>query len=111
VLDLLLFYRSHDAKAVGVLGVVEKTLRSRNPSEILTFVGRRTVYSPDQIVTMCGRVRPVLAILFRQDRFIHPHWTRAELNRQGVMTAWPQTIGRARQEGVEWLNAQLGASH
>ena len=55
--DTLFFYRSHDLKAITTIGVVESTLRSASPQEIMTFVGRRTVYRPDEIVTMCRSVR------------------------------------------------------
>jgi len=108
--DVLLFYRSKDIKAVAAVGVVERTLRSRDPAEVVSFVGRRTVYSPSEISTMCRRVRPLLAILFRQDRFIEPPWSRELLNDQGLLTGSPQTIGRVRKEGLRWLHERLAES-
>jgi hypothetical protein len=105
--DLLLFYRSRDLKAVTTVGVVESTLRSANPQEILTYVGRRTVYRPDEIVTMCRSVRGVLAILFRQDRFIEPPWPLAELEEYGVLRSWPQTIVTVSEKGCTWIRQQL----
>jgi hypothetical protein len=108
--DVLLFYRSRDIKAVAAVGLVERTLRSRDLAEVMSFVGRRTVYSPAEISAMCRRVRPLLAILFRQDRFIDPPWSRELLNDQGLLTGSPQTIGRVRKEGLTWLHERLAES-
>lgn len=47
--DPLLFYRSRDQKAVYVVGVCEDTLVSQEPDEIIATVGRRTVYSLQEI--------------------------------------------------------------
>jgi GNAT superfamily N-acetyltransferase len=105
--DALFFYRSHDLKAITTLGVVEHTLRSSNPQQVMTFVGRRTVYRPDEISQLCGSVRGALAILFRQDRFIDPPWELAELQAQGVLRAWPQTIVHVSEKGSEWLHRQV----
>ena len=106
--DTLFFYRSHDLKVVTAVGVVESTLRSGDPQEIMTFVGRRTVYRPDEIFEMCRIVRGVLAILFRQDRFIEPPWQLAELQANGVLRGWPQTIVRVSEKGCIWIHQQLG---
>jgi GNAT superfamily N-acetyltransferase len=105
--DTILFYRSRDVQAVTAVGVVEEILRTNDPSAILRFVGGRTVYSPREIVAMCGRVGSVLAILFRQDRFIEPPWPRSLLNTVGAMATWPQTVCAVRKEGVEWIGRQL----
>jgi hypothetical protein len=105
--DILLFYRSHDLKAVTTLGVVESAIRSADPQEIMTYVGRRTVYRPDEIVRMCRSVRGVLAILFRQDRFIEPPWQLDELQANGVLRGWPQTIVRVGEKGCTWIRHQL----
>lgn len=107
--DTLFFYRSHDMKAVTTVGVVEKAIRSQDPDEVITFVGRRTVYTPDEIASMCRSVRGVLAILFRQDRFVEPPWQLAELEAHGVVRAWPQTIVQVSERGCQWLREQLGA--
>jgi hypothetical protein len=105
--DTLFFYRSHDLKAITTIGVVESTLRSEDPQEIMTFVGRRTVYRPDEIVTMCRSVRGVLAILFRQDRFVDPPWQLAELEAKRVLRAWPQTIVQVNEKGCKWIRQQV----
>ena len=105
--DVLLFYRSHDLKAITTVGVVESTIRSADPQEIMTYVGRRTVYRPDEIVMMCRSVRGVLAILFRQDRFVESPWQLDELQGNGVLRGWPQTIVRVGEKGCTWVRQQL----
>jgi GNAT superfamily N-acetyltransferase/rRNA-processing protein FCF1 len=105
--DILLFYRSRDLKAVTTIGIVESVIRSADPQEIMTYVGRRTVYRPDEIVTMCRSVRGVLAILFRQDRFIEPPWHLDELQENGVLRGSPQTIVTVGEKGCTWIHHQL----
>ena len=61
--DILLFYRSHDQKAVTTLGVVENVrYKMRNVEKILEHVSRRTVYSISEIEEMA--TKPILVILF-----------------------------------------------
>jgi GNAT superfamily N-acetyltransferase len=105
--DTLLFYRSHGSATVTAVGTVEETLRSRNPVEVMAFVGRRTVYTPSEIEQMCRSVRGVLAILFRQDRFIDPPWHLAELQANDVVTSWPQSITNVREGGAQWVHDRL----
>lgn len=61
--DLLLFYRSHDVRAITSLGVVEKFCVSSDHDEIASIVRRRTVYNMDEIRRMANRQTKV--ILFR----------------------------------------------
>lgn len=105
--DAVLFYRSGVHQTVTAVGVIERIVRSGDPVEIINFVGRRTVYTPEEIVGMCRSVRGVLAILFRQDRFIEPAWGIAELQRQGVVRGWPQSITRVGEGGAAWVHQQL----
>lgn len=104
----LLFYRSHDEQAVTAVGVVEDTLVSPEWEVVLTFVSSRTVYSVEDIKQMT-RSRPVLAILFRQDRFVDPPMELDELMEAGVVRGAPQTVGCARPEGFEWLLGRINA--
>jgi len=61
--DVVLFYRSVDVSAITSLGVVEEvhTVIS-DLSQILRLVGKRTVYSPEEIQ---GFDKPLTIILFR----------------------------------------------
>jgi len=106
--DYLLFYRSHDIKAITVVGVVEDSLVSSNATEIARFVGKRTVYTYDEIVEMCAK--PVLAVLFRQARLLDSPLPSELLKRSGVITGPPQSFSSVPQGAEEWLARQLGVS-
>jgi hypothetical protein len=73
----------------------------------MSFVSRRTVYTPTDVRRLCERVGGVLAVLFRQDRFIDPHWELSELQANAVVTAWPQSITQVRGRGAQWVNDRL----
>lgn len=61
--DILLFYRSEDEKALTSVGVVEDFKVSRDITEIVSLVSRRTVYSFREIEKMAEQ--PTKIILFR----------------------------------------------
>lgn len=61
--DVILFYRSHDMKAITTIGIVEYFTSSTSASEIACLVSRRTVYSQQDIEEMAER--PTKVILFR----------------------------------------------
>lgn len=109
--DLLFFYRSHGRATVCAVGIVEDTLRSNDPTEVSSFVGTRTVYTFEEISDMCGRVRGLLAITFRQDRFLEPELTLTELKLARVLKQHPQQIQRVSEEGMVWLRERLTESH
>jgi hypothetical protein len=106
--DPLLFYRSSDRKAVHVVGVCEDTLVSRDPAEIVAAVGRRTVYSLQDIQNLARR-NEVLVVMFRQDRILRSDpITLPELIGTRVLNSWPQSITQTRPEGTAWLAQRLG---
>jgi hypothetical protein len=104
--DVLLFYRSSDQRFSAV-GIVEDVLRSDVATEVMQFVGRRTVYTPSEITAMARRARGVLALRFRQDRFLEPPITLADMQMAGALRSWPQSITRIRQQGVPWVRDLL----
>ena len=105
----LLFYRSDDMRAVTAVGVVESTLRSRDPAEIAQFTNLRTVYSFEQIRKLAAR--EVIAIRFRQDRLLSDPIPMRQLSEEGLLTAPPQTITRITdKEAIQWLSLAIGAS-
>ena len=60
--DIILFYRSHEKKLITTLGVVEKIyLDVTSTEEIIRYVGKRTVYSSDELQE---KKKPVLIIIF-----------------------------------------------
>lgn len=108
--DLVLFYRSGDERAVRFVAVVEDTLRTSDASEIVRFVGTRTVYTADEIeeLTDSGR-RNVLAVLIRQSRHLNPGWLLNELITNGVVVRAPQSIQSIPEAGAEWIRTILSA--
>lgn len=104
----LLFYRSGDLQAVTTVGVLESSLVATDPDEILEFVGTRTVYSADAVASMASQ-GSVLALLFRQDRFLEPPIALAELMGARAVSRAPQTTIAIHPEGIPWLTMRLGA--
>lgn len=103
----MLFLRTREAQMVNVVGVVEETLRSSDPTQILAFTGRRTVYTPTEIHEMCSR-REVLAIRFRLDRVLDTPIDSVELIQQRVMARSPQSIQLVRDGGaLSWITNLL----
>jgi len=112
----ILFYRSAEKQtgrrsatgAVVAVGVVETTLRTYDPAEVLELVGRRTVYSAEQVASLCES--GVIAVLFRQDRFLPEAWSLSELIAASVLKAQPQAIMQVSNiKGIQWVHQQLSA--
>jgi GNAT superfamily N-acetyltransferase len=104
--DNLFFYRSVNASSLTCVGIVEGTLRSRNPSEIARFVAKRTVYSFAEIVEMCNH-NEVLAIRFRTVCPIEPKITLQALRSNGIIKLQPQSITELKETGIKWLRQQI----
>lgn len=99
---LLFFYRSDDRKALTTIGICEDTLVSDNADTIARFVGKRTVYSYEEIKTLCRQ--QVIAILFRQSRFISPEIHLSQLLANQVLAGPPQSIVKIKEKSAyEWL--------
>ena len=61
--DLILFYRSQDRQEITSIGIVERTVNTKNISKIISNVSNRTVYSINEISTLAKK--DVLVIIFR----------------------------------------------
>jgi hypothetical protein len=103
----LFFYRSGDARAVTILGVVEGTIRSDETVDVARYVGTRTVYSYADIERLCAR-GSVLAIAFRQARILDPAIAIGDLMRGRVLKGPPQSITRLSEESAQWLARTIG---
>ena len=68
--DILLFYRSIDRRCVEVLGVVETTFRSQDPTEIQSRVAKRTVFIKEDLENIAKK--STLVVLFRVVRITRP---------------------------------------
>jgi hypothetical protein len=103
----LFFYRSSDARAVTVLGVVEATMRSQDVVDVARYVGTRTVYSYTAIEQLCAH-GPVLALGFRQARILDHPIPFGDLVGGAVLKAPPQSITRLSKEATLWLAKTIG---
>jgi len=103
--DVLLFYQSQSDRGIKVVGVVERTFVSQDPSAVSSLVGKRTVYSFREIEKMCRK--ETLAILFRQAHILGSPITYNELDEARVLTAAPQSIQTFPEEHSEWLKQRL----
>lgn len=64
--DILLFYRSHEGMCITSVGTVEKVFFDQtDPDEIMKLIAKRTVFSLNDIETLC--TSPVLVILFNHN--------------------------------------------
>jgi hypothetical protein len=62
--DILLFYRSHDQKAITSIGIVDREpVHTNQPDKVAAIVGQRSVYLYNEIKDMARK--PVLVLLFR----------------------------------------------
>jgi EVE domain len=95
--DLVLFYRSHDNKAVTTLGVVERYEWMSEPDEIARVVSRRTVYTDAQITQMATGETKVM--LFRVIKHLASPVSFEQLRRQlRVVSGSIQSITRITDE-------------
>jgi hypothetical protein len=108
--DTLLFYRSADLQAATVVGVVEDVHVSTDSESIRQFVGRRTVYTPQDLADMEADHGELHALIFRQDRLLDPPVSLRTLRLMGALNGPPQSITEVREGGRPWVHQQLAAS-
>lgn len=102
---ILLFYRSEDTQAITAVGVIEGTLHSTSPESIARFVGKRTVYTYEQIEKLSKKM--VLAVLFRLSRVLPEPWDLDLLKRSGILKAAPQSFLTVDGNAAKWIATQL----
>jgi rRNA-processing protein FCF1 len=104
--DLVLFYLS-GRKMLTSIGVVESIYSAlQAPDEILRRVGRRTVYSLGEIVSMA--VKPVTVILFTHHFHMKHHVGLAELLEIGALSGAPQSISRIDSQSYSVIKSLGG---
>ena len=103
--DILYFYRSEDLHALTTVGIVEGTRVSRSADQIASYVGKRTVYSHQEIDSMAIDGREVLAILFRQAGTIDPPISDRQLREGRIWSRPSQSTMTLSTGGVEWIEA------
>jgi L-amino acid N-acyltransferase YncA len=104
--DLVLFYRSHDERALTSIGVVESYDTLDDAADIVARVKRRTVYSMDEITKMAAK--PTRVMLFRLVRHLEYSLSQAWLEHEGVLRGPPQSITKITHEKYEKIRAQGG---
>jgi len=98
----ILFYRSKDKQSVTVVGIIEGFTVSNNPDVIAEYVGKRTVFSYEEIASLC-RSGDVLAILFRQVKHLSEILPYKTLINNGIINGVPQTMSAVNEENIKWL--------
>lgn len=104
--DLLLFYRSHDQRAITSIGVVELATELRDRDKILQLVSKRTVYSYHEIDLMSHKTTKV--ILFRLAVHTHQPVNYEWLLANSVIGGAIQTIRHISDESFRTLVSQWG---
>lgn len=95
--ELLVFYRSQDLQLVTSIGIVEKVYRADNPEQIISLVGKRTVYSASEINKRYKDGG--LVILFREIKHLKHFKTWTQLGLKGA----PQQIQNLPDEAFNQL--------
>lgn len=93
--DLLFFYLSRGDKSSSIIayGVVEKTLRTNDYDQLVNFVGKSSVYTPEELGSLVSPEKQALAIKFW---YLNPitskDCTLERLKASKILKAQPQTI-------------------
>lgn len=94
--DLVFFYRSKDLKMITSIGVIETIHRGLKANdEIMRIVGKRTVYSRDEID---GMRKPVTIIMFRHHLHVKNPVSYKRLKELKILTFAPQSITKISEE-------------
>ncbi|MEX1013821.1 MAG: GNAT family N-acetyltransferase, partial [Candidatus Paceibacterota bacterium] len=97
---------SGDYKSITTIGIAENVFVSKNTEEIARFVGRRTVYSIDEIESLCKHGE-VLSILFRQVKILKNRYTLKDLKGDKMLNGAPQSITKIDNKVKTWLENRL----
>jgi len=104
--DILLFYVSK-RKEITSVGVVEAVDRDiRDTDVIIRRVGKRTVYSRNEIEEIVKK--PTTVILFRQHFHLKNYLSFRQLQRMGVLAGPPQSIVQITDESYAKIKSKGG---
>lgn len=104
--DIVFFYRSRDLKMVTSMGVIETVHRDLDAADgILKIVGKRTVYSRDEIE---GMPKPLTVIMFRHHLHVKNPVSYKRLKELGILTFAPQSITKISEENYSNLIEACG---
>ncbi|MCM1986639.1 EVE domain-containing protein [Methanococcoides seepicolus] len=95
--DIVLFYRSHDQKAITSLGIVDREpIRNNNIDELKRIVGKRSVYSEEQLIEKAED--GVFIIPFKHHFYFPNPLNWSELKQKGILNGPPQSITEINHE-------------
>jgi hypothetical protein len=86
------------------LGIVEESFKSSVSDKIARTVGKRTVYSLDEINELCQS--SVLVILFRQAKVYFPVIPVKKLLSKRLFRRPPQSIMSLKGKGLSWIKQE-----
>ena len=101
--DIVLFYRSHDQKAITTLGVIERYESMNQADEIARLVSRRTVYTDAEIADMTGANTKVM--LFRLIKHFEQPVIYPQLLRLRAVRGYIQSITQITDESFSRILA------
>ncbi|KKN69752.1 hypothetical protein LCGC14_0437810 [marine sediment metagenome] len=98
--DILLFYRSEDDRSLLSIGVIEKIkYNMKDPTEILSIVGKRTVYSYAEIEEISKKSTTV--ILFNHHFYFKKPIKYKKLLNAQILRGPPQSITKIEHEDYQ----------
>jgi len=103
--DILLFYRSRDAKAITTIGIVEETLRSENPALVKAFTSNRTVYRDETIKEKTEKGGALAIKFFHAPLLVNPILFDS-LKDNNVLKSAPQSITKISDSSLKWIKNQ-----
>ena len=92
--DLLFFYVSHPIQAVTSVGIIESVFRSNKLHEVISYIGKRSVYSFSEIEEMTQQ--NVLVIAFRFIKHLNQEVSLRILKEQQIIEAPPRSIQKLK---------------
>lgn len=104
--DIVLFYRSKDQRRITSLGIVDSFFSHISTTEeILRIIGKRSVYSRDEI----ERYRkPLSIILFRHHFYLNNELTFSNLLNANILSWAPQSIMEIEDSKYIWIKQHGG---
>ena len=88
--DLLFFYISSPLQSIASIGIVESTFCSTELSKVISYIGKRSVYSFLEIKKMIEK--ELLVIEFRFVKHLNQGVTLSQLEKQKMIEGPPQSI-------------------
>lgn len=104
--DIVLFYRTHDERAVTTLGIVDRFEVLHDASTIARLVSRRTVYDQREIEEMA--LKPTKVLLFRLVEHLPQPVSYDRLLHESIVTGPIQSIRRIDDECFAQLLTTAG---